>query len=519
MKNRQTIFKKYLCISMAVIFLGFSLLGIMIVYFVTQNWELQRWETLQSNATTISLAVTEYASISDDALYFTDSSEKVIRLTMETISTGLKSDIFVTDSDGEVLFCSENAIGISDGSQVDINYVNSAMFGVINEVSDFSGVYDEDFYIVGVPIQIMDGDVLTTIGAVFVTSSTSHYSEYALTLVKIFCSAAIITFALVFCFVGLFSYRLIKPLQQMARAAKAFGNGDFSVRVRVTSNDEIGELARAFNNMADSLAASEGMRRSFVANVSHELKTPMTTIAGFIDGILDGTIPGERERYYLNIVTVEVKRLSRLVTSMLALSRIDSGELKMVKQSFDIYSTVLTTFITFEQKIEQRKINVTGLDDAKPLFIEGDPDMIHQVVYNLVENAVKFTNEGGTIDVSVEDKGGDAYISITNTGPGIPPEQIGFIFDRFYKTDKSRSHDKNGMGLGLYIVKTIVQLHGGEINAESVEGEYTKFKFRLPKKKDSGSKKRASLNDGKEDKNVNKTAEANDNADLQEGSE
>ncbi|MDE7389842.1 MAG: HAMP domain-containing histidine kinase, partial [Lachnospiraceae bacterium] len=343
----------------------------------------------------------------------------------------------------------------------------------------------------GVPIKVMQDEESLFVGAVFVTNSFSNYSDYVMTLVKIFCSAAIVTFALVFCFVGLFSYRLTKPLQQMSRAAKAFGNGDFSKRVRVDGNDEIAELAKAFNNMADSLSVSEGMRRTFIANVSHELKTPMTTIAGFIDGILDGTIPRERERHYLNIVTVEVKRLSRLVTSMLALSRIDSGELKMVRQSFDVSATVLNTFLTFEQKIEQRSITVTGFDESEPLFVEGDPDMIHQVVYNLVENATKFTNEGGSINVSVVNEGNRAVVAIRNTGPGISSEQIGFVFDRFYKTDKSRSHDKNGMGLGLYLVKTIVQLHGGEITAESVEGEYTTFTFWLPKRKEMTAKKRS----------------------------
>lgn len=499
MKNRQTIFKKYLWISMMVIFLGFFILGFMTVFFVTQYWESDRWESLKSNALTISFAITENAQMEDDNLYFSESSNEVIKLTMETLSNGLKSDIIVSNDEGKILFSSENAIGVTSETQIDKSFVDRAMNDEVREVSDFSHIYDSKFYIVGVPVQVMQDGELTTVGAVFVTSSASHYKEYVLTLIKIFCSAAIVTFALVFSFVGLFSYKLTKPLQQMSRAAKAFGNGDFTIRVRVTSNDEIGELAKAFNNMADSLAASEGMRRSFVANVSHELKTPMTTIAGFIDGILDGTIPPERQKYYLNIVTVEVKRLSRLVTSMLALSRIDSGELKMVTQSFDISSTVLNTFLTFEQKIEQRRINIIGLEASEPIFIEGDPDMIHQVVYNLVENAVKFTNEGGDITVSVEDKGSDVWTTISNTGPGIPPEQIGFIFDRFYKTDKSRSHDKNGMGLGLYIVKTIIQLHGGEISAESVEGEYTSFKFRLPKKKEA-VKKRSS----KEDKNTEK---------------
>ncbi|MBQ2151964.1 MAG: ATP-binding protein, partial [Clostridia bacterium] len=134
-------------------------------------------------------------------------------------------------------------------------------------------------------------------------------------------------------------------------------------------------------------------------------------------------------------------------------------------------------------------INIIGLGENKPVFIEGDPDMIHQVVYNLVENATKFTNIEGRIDVAIEDKNTDVWVSITNTGPGIPPEQIGYIFDRFYKTDKSRSMDKNGMGLGLFIVKTIIQLHGGEISAESEEGKYTRFKFRLPKKTENEKKR------------------------------
>lgn len=489
MKNRQTIFKKYLYISMLVIFLGFSILGVMIVFFVTQYWESDRWESLENNATTISLAVTENADLAEEGMCFSESSIDVIELTIGTLSDGLNSDIMVSNPEGEILFCSENAVGIDENSRIPKEFVERAMTGQVNEVSYFGGLYDSKFYIVGVPIQIMSNDELLSTGAVFVTSSSSHFSEYMVTLIKIFCSAAIVTFALVFTFVGLFSYQVTKPLQQMARAAKAFGNGDFSTRVRVTSKDEVGELARAFNTMADSLSASEGMRRSFVANVSHELKTPMTTIAGFIDGILDGTIPPEKEKYYLNIVTVEVKRLSRLVTSMLALSRIDSGELKMVTQTFDISSTILNTFLTFEQKIEQRRINVIGLEDMQSVFIEGDPDMIHQVVYNLVENATKFTNEGGDIKVALENKSSDVTVTITNTGPGIPPEQISFVFDRFYKTDKSRSHDKNGMGLGLYLVKTIIQLHGGEIIAESVENEYTSFKFRLPKKKEASHRR------------------------------
>lgn len=483
MKNRQTIFKKYLLLSMIAVFLGFAILGVMIVFFVTQYWEAERWDTLNSYATTVSLSITDKAVLQDNKATLPEQSDDVIRDTMRTLSGGIHADIIVTDSSGKVTFSSENAEGIDSQTVIGKQLVNAAMGGGLREVSDFGGIYSEKYYIAGVPVQLISNGELTPIGAVFVTSSTSHYKEYVITLVKIFCSAGIIIFALIFCFVGLFSYQLTKPLGQMAKAAKEFGQGDFTKRVKVDSNDEIGELARAFNTMADSLAASEGMRRAFVANVSHELKTPMTTIAGFIDGILDGTIPRERQSYYLNIVTTEVKRLSRLVTSMLALSRIDSGELKMVKTSFDISSTILNTFLTFEQKLEQRQINVIGLDELSPLYVEGDPDMLHQVVYNLVENASKFTNVGGDITVKTQDKGTSAVISITNTGDGIAPDQIGFIFDRFYKTDKSRSLDKKGMGLGLYLVRSIIRQHGGDISASSVEGEYTTFEFYIPKKK------------------------------------
>lgn len=267
----------------------------------------------------------------------------------------------------------------------------------------------------------------------------------------------------------------------MSAAAKAFGDGDFSIRVPDDRDDEIGELGHAFNNMANSLSDSEGMRRSFIANVSHELKTPMTTIAGFIDGILDGTIPPERQNYYLKIVSDEVKRLSRLVRSMLNLSRIDSGELKINPVNFDLTDTVFQTVLTFEQKIDEKKIEIRNLENAIPMTVYGDQDLLHQVIYNIVENAVKFTNEGGYISFTLADSIDRACLSIENSGMGISAEDLPRVFDRFYKTDKSRSRDKNGLGLGLFLCKTILKLHGGDITVSSVENEYCRFDLYIPK--------------------------------------
>ncbi len=272
---------------------------------------------------------------------------------------------------------------------------------------------------------------------------------------------------------------MVRPLQDMLAATQSFSKGEFSIRVPVEGDDEIAMLAAAFNSMASSLAVMESTRRSFTANVSHELKTPMTTIGGFIDGILDGTIPPERQGYYLRIVSGEVQRLSRMVQSMLAIARIEAGELTIAPVPVEITDIVTRTVFTFEQRLEGKQIEVRGLDAEKHL-VEADADLIHQVVYNLVDNAVKFVDQGGYLEFAYHTEGNMTFISVKNSGAGVAPEEIPKLFDRFYKSDKSRSLDKNGVGLGLSIVKTIMNLHNGDIYIRSEPGQYTEFVFSLP---------------------------------------
>ena len=285
-------------------------------------------------------------------------------------------------------------------------------------------------------------------------------------------------------FVWLMTDRFVRPLRQMAAASRSFARGDFSARVKVKGKDEVAQLGEALNNMAVSLSSVEMMRRSFIANVSHELKTPMTTIAGFIDGMLDGTIPQEKQAQYMKIVSDEVKRLSRLVRSMLDLSRIDSGELKMNTVGMDLTEIVGSVLVASEQRIEKKGITITGMEDCERQEMDGDYDLMNQVLYNLLDNAIKFTDEGGNIHIHLYRENGRVYVSIRNTGEGIPPEEMPQIFERFYKSDRSRSLDKNGVGLGLYIVHTVVRLHGGEISVRSVQGEYTEFTFWVPESKE-----------------------------------
>ena len=277
--------------------------------------------------------------------------------------------------------------------------------------------------------------------------------------------------------------QLTAPLVQLSDAAHSYAQGDFSPRVDLHRNDELGQLADAFNQMAADLDQLENSRRSFVANVSHELKTPMFTIGGFIDGMLDGTIPPEKHREYLLTVSAEVKRLSRMVVSMLNLSRIEAGQLELKFAPVDVKNLLIETTINFDKVIEKKQLDILGFDDMQTNMIRADRDMMNQVVYNLIDNAVKFTPKKGYISFAAKSSPDNerVVVRIRNSGEGIPENERERIFERFYKVDKSRSFDKKSSGLGLYIVKSILELHGGSIRVDSKVGQYTEFIFEVPK--------------------------------------
>lgn len=338
------------------------------------------------------------------------------------------------------------------------------------------GIYSYPHYIAATSLN-SDGK---NIGIVIANAPMSAIRSLMKAVVKLYLLSAVIPIIIMFFAIYVITYRITKPMKQMSQAAKAMAKGDFSRRIPVTSDDEMGELAVSFNQMTNSLVQLEGMRRSFVANVSHELKTPMTTIAGFIDGIIDGTIEDEKRDYYLGIVSNEIKRLSRLVQSMLQLAKLESGEFVLKPEQFSFRELLLDVVISQEQRIEQNSLDILGLESLQDITVNADRDLIHQVVYNLVDNAVKFCNEGGEISFSLRAEGKRMVFNIANTGKGIPPESLPMVFERFYKVDKSRSANKNSTGLGLHIAKTIIKCHGGTITVSSKENEFTAFEITLP---------------------------------------
>ncbi len=322
------------------------------------------------------------------------------------------------------------------------------------------------------PVVLADGTVLGHVAVSSAAEARAYLIDTTMTSVAVAGLWVMLAALIAIYFI---TERIIGPLREMSRAARKLMVGQFDVRVRVHGKDEVAELAAAFNQMAGSLESLDQMRNSFVANVSHDLRTPMTTIAGFIDGILDGVIPPEEHAHYLHVVSDEVRRLSRLVTALLDVSRLQAGDRTFDMQPFDICEMGRQILISFEQKIDDRHLDVEFLCEEERMYVLADRDAIHQILYNICDNAIKFAYEGGKLRMSFAwspaggHRGRKAYVTVYNEGPGIPPEDMPYVFERFYKSDKSRSLDKSGVGLGMFIAKTIIDAHHETI---SVSGEY-----------------------------------------------
>lgn len=408
-------------------------------------------------------------------------SSREFLLNLDVISQVTDADAVICDSQGYVILCSHARSGCDhQGLQLNQEYLHKVIKNGGDTVTGvIKGLYTDSRYVVSVPIYANTENT----GIVVVSTPTVVTSQILNRISDIFLTAAMFVILISALAVTVFARRESKPLREMAKAATDFGHGNLEARVRVEEyySEEVAELALAFNNMACSLQKSEYQRQEFVANVSHELKTPMTTISGYVDGILDGTIPQERSSYYLRIVSDETKRLSRLVRSMLDISQLqkEEGIPEEKKIHFDLEECAGQVLITFEKKINDKHINVDVDMPEHPVYTMANQDYITQVIYNLIDNAVKFCPEGGTLGLRIQEGGSKAYVSISNDGETISPEELPLVFDRFHKLDKSRSQNRDGWGLGLYIVKTIVCSHGENISVSSKDGK-TEFTFTMP---------------------------------------
>ncbi len=410
-----------------------------------------------------------------------DLNDRDFLLNLDVVSRVTDADMVICDETGAILLCSDALMGCDhNGVTFNRDYIERVIANSGDHTTGIiRGLYPEDRFIVAEPILYEE----VPRGVIIVSTPTAATSQVMNRISNIFLTASAFVVLVAVFAVSAFARRESRPMKEMAKAANAFAHGSLESRVKIEEDcsEEMEELALAFNNMASSLQKSEYQRQEFVANVSHELKTPMTTIAGYIDGILDGTIPEHRQRYYLQIVSDETKRLSRLVRSMLDISQLqkEEGIPEEKKMHFDLEEVMGQVLITFEKKITDKGLDVDVDMPEHPVYTLANRDYITQVVYNLIDNAVKFCPEGRTLGLKLREGGSKVYISISNEGAAIPPEELPLVFDRFHKLDKSRSQNRDGWGLGLYIVKTIVCSHGENISVSSKDGR-TEFTFTMP---------------------------------------
>ncbi|MDR3313362.1 MAG: HAMP domain-containing histidine kinase [Oscillospiraceae bacterium] len=489
----SNMFRKFFAATAGIVLSSFIFLGSAFLVFSMRYWTRDKLSLLAENTQRAAeLTADIYTQGGGEQSAFTRGQllHSFLRSTSET----LDAEFFICNTEGRIVGCPEEVpetlrpapvrctkhagLRLSEGT------VTRALAEPYRTTGTLEGAFAQQMLVSLHPFSL-DGEPAGFVMAVQPVSEGLAF--YLGGVMRLFLLSALVVLALTFVVIYYISYRLVRPVREMVRATRQYAKGDFSYRVSAKENDELSQLADAFNHMAVSLATLESSRRSFVANVSHELKTPMTTIGGFIDGMRDGTIPPERHAHYLELVSGEVKRLARLVTGMLNLSKMEAGEFHLNPSAFDINELLFHTVLSFEQLIAKKNIELIGLEDLQPILLHGDRDMLYQVFYNLIDNAVKFTPPGERMEFYVQihrQKGAEAErifcFGLRNTGIGIASEELARIFERFYKADKSRSYDVKGAGLGLYLAKTIVEMHGGQLKADSDGVSYTEFAVLLP---------------------------------------
>ena len=479
----KSIFAKYVFAFMLIILSSFLVIILIISLIISNYSEEAKSDIMENSAQATSTYIEGLFSHSavnriDDVI----SSEGEQARSMLRVISASSDDvtILVTDNAGKIVLAVGKSADEIDRSTAIPNAlmedVNSGR--EISRGSTIEGVFDTTHYTYAVPVYNGDSAVC---GTVFVCSETLMLSALLTVIIKAIIIAILWVLLAALIAVYFITEKITGPLKEISVAAKQFAKGKFDVRIPVRGNDEIARLAVAMNNMAESLDNYDTMRNTFMSNVSHDLRSPMTSISGFVDGILDGVIPPEKHEYYLHIVSVEIKRLSRLVASLLDLSRIQAGDRKFTMAPFDVCEMCREIIISFEQKITDKQLEVEFDCSDDTLGVVADRDAIYQIVYNLCDNAVKFSTEGGVLRVGVKrQKNKKALVTVYNEGQGIAQADLPYVFERFYKSDKSRGLNKSGVGLGLFIAKTIIDAHGESIWVESIPGKDCQFSFTLP---------------------------------------
>lgn len=408
--------------------------------------------------------------------YSEDMSFTATRTLLNGVNIYLEADLWLTDTDGNVLLSvSSSGTGMIPKQIQDFDPAEAG--GEQYLTGDYHGYYSDEVLTMIVPVT----EGFSTKGYLLVHKPLSYFEEQQHSIMVCVYITLIVIYVLSFMiFLGIHLF-IYLPLRKITEAAKQYASGNLDYEIPVNSQDEIGYLSASLNYMSTHLKDMEDYQKKFVTNVSHDFRSPLTSIKGYIEAIADGTIPVELQGKYLNIILFETERLTDLTRDLLTLNEFDTKDLLLNKESFDLHEMMKQVAASFEGTCTSRKISIELLFASRVLYVHADRSKIQQVLYNLLDNAIKFSNPQSTVTIETTERGEKIFTSVRDYGIGIPKEDLSKIWERFYKSDLSRGKDKKGTGLGLAIVREIIQAHNENINVISTEGVGTEFIFSLPK--------------------------------------
>ncbi|MBO5257510.1 MAG: HAMP domain-containing histidine kinase [Clostridia bacterium] len=489
----KSVFVKYISAFMLINILSIFLSTSVITTLVNTYDENNKSRTLANIAYSVTAFIIDDYTKSDEISFndYLNKSVYPIKPMLDALDgTAENLVIFIADGEGNVklvggseqsdVYAGEDGIVSSGEALTYPASVTAALrdsFGMSRN-DKLDGFFPEKHFSYIQPITTKNGVV---VGSVMACTMNSDMDDLLEAMIKTIIMSTLWLMLAALIAVYFITERLVSPIRAMSRAARAFAAGKFDVRIESSGNDEVAELATAFNNMANSMQHSTEVQRLFLANVSHDLRTPMTTIKGYIENIQSGAIPQDKVPHYLGVISTEVTRLSRLVSSLLDITKIQAGERKFDIKPFDICEMAREIIIFSEQRLEAKQLDVMFDADRDNMFVNADRESIHQILSNICDNAIKFSKDGGRYEVSIKDAGPKTVVSVYNEGIGIAEEELPYVFDRFYKSDKSRGLDKTGVGLGLFIARTIIEAHNETIKVESEYGKWCRFTFTLQK--------------------------------------
>ncbi|MBR2846764.1 MAG: HAMP domain-containing histidine kinase [Clostridia bacterium] len=465
-KTEKKLFRQYMSIVVSIVLTVCIVLSFVASFMIKGSGRMRLEKTVDK-------VISTFVEAQDDEKAARNLTDNLVQILSEVGRT----EIIIFDANGRVRIASEGHRDFvsRDNVRLSMDKIIAGETVFFETKSDF--LYEN--IAIGKPIvynKIIIGGVLCVISGEFISDIMVEILNYAALF-------GLVLFVVCIFIARALAKRQSRPVNMLKEAISIVSAGNFEKFAPLEIKGDLEDVSADFNKMAETIMRQEKTNKEFIGNISHEIRTPLTIITGFLQGIADGTVPEEKKNEYMGIVIDETKRLTRLVNELLEIARLESSANPVKLQNFDVGDLAKQVIIKFEKNIENKGLDVNFSFEENSCMVSADKDGIERVLTNLTDNAVKFADVGGYIKISTVTSGGKIQVAIENSGEGISREELNSIWNRFHKTDKSRSADKLGVGLGLYIVKNIINQHGEHITAESVPGQYTKFVFTLSRER------------------------------------